>query len=78
LTDDVQVVFITRKERPNYGPKAKRSLAVHRGVEQRYFGLRPVQPSANWFERRFAERALSKRKRLLREGLYASVEADPL
>lgn len=33
---------------------------------------------AQWFERRFAERALSKRKLLLREGLYASVEAVPL
>lgn len=33
---------------------------------------------AQWFERRFAERALSNRKLLLSEGLYASVEAVPL
>jgi len=33
---------------------------------------------AQWFERRFAERALSKRQLLLSEGLYASVEAVPL
>ena len=45
FTDDVKVVFIARKERRDYRPEAKRSLAVHRRVEQCDLRLRSVQPS---------------------------------
>jgi hypothetical protein len=33
---------------------------------------------ARWFEGRFSQRALSRRRQLLKEGVYASIEAIPL
>jgi hypothetical protein len=63
---------------------AQRAVAITCQSHERYGLICSDWPSGNpsgyahWFERRFAERALRKRKLLLREGLYASVEAVPL
>ena len=63
---------------------ARRAIAITCQSHERYDVICSDWPSGNphgyahWFERRFAERALSKRKLLLREGVYASVEAVPL
>ncbi len=63
---------------------AQHAIAITCQSHERYMVICADWPSGNplgyaqWFERRFAERALSNRKLLLREGLYVSVEAVPL
>ncbi len=63
---------------------AQSAIAITCQSHEQYTVICSDWPSGNpsgyalWFERRFTERALSKRKLLLREGLYASVEAVPL
>ena len=63
---------------------ARRAIAITCQSHEQYTVICPDWPSGNpsgyaqWFERQFAERALRKRRLLLSEGLYASVEAVPL
>ena len=63
---------------------AKHAIAITCQSHEQYEAVCSDWPSGNplgyaqWFERRFAERALSKRKLLLSEGLHASVDAVPL
>ncbi len=63
---------------------AQQAIAITCRSHERYDLICSDWPSGNpsgyaqWFERQFAERALRKRKLLLSEGLYASVEAVPL
>jgi hypothetical protein len=63
---------------------AQRAIATTCQSHENYAVICSDWPSGNpsgyaqWFERRFAERALRKRKFLLREGVYDSVEAVPL